>query len=202
MLEVGARMSDESLRETTPQVFLIARPSLDLDGMRGYLESVGGESWLDRRVDEAGGNPNPGEALVEFGGRLCYRSWEPGLNPNVRRIRTDQAEYFANILRSQHGSVLEHANYSLALRNVSRTFTHELVRHRAGRLRRAQGRAGPVRGGEPRPRPGVEVPGRRGRAPDAGAGLRSERPAGAGASEALASAPAPSLGACSRSVPG
>ena len=132
MLEVGARMSDESLRETTHQVFLIARPSLDLDGMRGYLESVGGESWLDRRVDEAGGNPNPGEALVEFGGRLCYRSWEPGLNPNVRRIRTDQAEYFANILRSQHGSVLEHANYSLALRNVSRTFTHELVRHRAG----------------------------------------------------------------------
>src|SRR5947209_8787876 len=132
MLEVGARMSEESLRETTPQVFLIARPSLDLDGMRGYLESVGGESWLDRRVDEAGGNPNPGEALVEFGGRLCYRSWEPGLNPNVRRIRTDQAEYFANILRSQHGSVLEHANYSLALRNVSRTFTHELVRHRAG----------------------------------------------------------------------
>ena len=132
MLEVGARMSEESLRETTPQVFLIARPSLDLDGMRGYLESVGGESWLDRRVDEAGGDPNPGEALVEFGGRLCYRSWEPGLNPNVRRIRTDQAEYFANILRSQHGSVLEHANYSLALRNVSRTFTHELVRHRAG----------------------------------------------------------------------
>ena len=66
MLEVGARMSEESLRETTPQVFLIARPSLDLDGMRGYLESVGGESWLDRRVDEAGGNPNPGEALVEF----------------------------------------------------------------------------------------------------------------------------------------
>src|SRR6266480_3401827 len=132
MLEVGAHMSDESLRETTPQVFLISRPSLDLEGVRGYLESVGGESWLDRRVDEAGGNPNPGEALVEFGGRLCYRSWEPGLNPNVRRIRTDQAEYFENILRSQHGSVLEHANYSFALRNVSRVFCYELVRHRAG----------------------------------------------------------------------
>src|SRR2546421_7329055 len=132
MLEVGAEMSEDSLRETTPEVFLIARPSLDLDGMRGYLESVGGESWLERRTEEADGQPNPGEALVEFGGRLCYRSWEPGLNPNVRRIRTDQAEYFANILRSQHGSVLEHANYSFALRNVSRVFTHELVRHRAG----------------------------------------------------------------------
>src|SRR5437588_6169690 len=132
MLEVGARMSDESLRETTPQVFLIARPSLDLEGLRGYLESVGGQSWLERRTEEAGGRPNPGETLVEFGGRACYRSWEPGLNPNVTRIRTDQREYFANILRSAHGSVMEHANYSFALRNVSRVFTHELVRHRAG----------------------------------------------------------------------
>jgi thymidylate synthase (FAD) len=122
----------ETLRETTPQVFLIARPSLDLDAMRGYLESVGGESWLDRRLGETGGAPNPGEQLVEFCGRVCYRSWEPGLNPNVSRVRTDAAEYFANILRSQHGSVLEHANYSFALRNVSRVFTHELVRHRAG----------------------------------------------------------------------
>ena len=40
--------------------------------------------------------------------------------------------YFANILRSAHGSVLEHASYSFAFRNVSRVFTHELVRHRAG----------------------------------------------------------------------
>jgi thymidylate synthase (FAD) len=47
-------------------------------------------------------------------------------------VRTDQREYFANILRSAHGSVLEHANYSFALRNVSRVLTHELVRHRAG----------------------------------------------------------------------
>jgi thymidylate synthase (FAD) len=100
--------------------------------MRGYLESVGGASWLDRRVEESNGSPNAAEQLVEFAGRACYRSWEPGLNPNVTRIRTDQAEYFANILRAQHGSVLEHANYSFALRNVSRVFTHELVRHRAG----------------------------------------------------------------------
>jgi thymidylate synthase (FAD) len=121
-----------ALRETTPAVFLIARPSIDLDGMRGYLESVGGESWLDRRVEEASGAPNPGEQLVEFSGRLCYRSWEPGLNPNVTKIRTDQREYFENILRSAHGSVLEHASYSLVFRNVSRVFTHELVRHRAG----------------------------------------------------------------------
>jgi thymidylate synthase (FAD) len=132
MLEAPSPTGENTMRETTPQVFLIARPSLDLDGMRGYLESVGGESWQERRLEEMGGQPNPGEHLVEFAGRLCYRSWEPGLNPNVTRIRTDQREYFANILRAQHGSVLEHANYSFALRNVSRVFTHELVRHRAG----------------------------------------------------------------------
>ena len=120
------------MRETTPTVFLIARPSLDVTGLRGYLDDVGGASWLDRRLEESGGEPNAGELLVEFGGRACYRSWEPGLNPNVTRTRTDQKEYFANILRSAHGSVMEHANYSFALRNVSRVFTHELVRHRAG----------------------------------------------------------------------
>ncbi len=120
------------MHETTPTVFVLARPALDLDGLRGYLRDVGGEAWLDRRIDEAGGAPNPGELLVEFGGRACYRSWEPGLNPNVTRVRTDQGAYFGNLLGSGHGSVLEHANYSFAFRNVSRVFTHELVRHRAG----------------------------------------------------------------------
>ena len=119
------------MHETVPQVFLIARPSIDVEGMRAYLADVGGESWLDLRLSEEE-SPSPGELLLEFGGRACYRSWEPGLNPNVSRIRTDRREYFANILRSGHGSVLEHANYSFVFRDVSRVFTHELVRHRAG----------------------------------------------------------------------
>ncbi|MGH2852235.1 MAG: FAD-dependent thymidylate synthase [Solirubrobacteraceae bacterium] len=113
------------MHETTPTVHLIARPSIDLDGMRAYLEDVGGSSWLDRRLEEADGAPNPGELLVEFGGRACYRSWEPGLNPNVTRVRTDRREYLENILRSAHGSVLEHASYSFALRNVSRVFCYD-----------------------------------------------------------------------------
>jgi thymidylate synthase (FAD) len=132
------------MHETDPTVHLIARPSIDLDGMRAYLGDVGGESWLRMRLEESeGGGPgdqgsgdagevNAGELIVEFGGRACYRSWEPGLNPNVTRIRTDRKAYLANILRSGHGSVLEHANYSFAIRNCSRVFTHELVRHRAG----------------------------------------------------------------------
>jgi thymidylate synthase (FAD) len=121
-----------NLRETTPSVHLIARPAVDVAGMRAYLEDVGGGSWLERREDEAAGALNDAQLLVEFCGRVCYRSWEPGLNPNVTRVRTDQHEYLGNILSSLHGSVLEHANFSFVFRNVSRVFTHELVRHRAG----------------------------------------------------------------------
>ena len=70
--------------------------------------------------------------LVEAAGRMCYRSWEPGLNKNVNKVRENQDEYLENILASGHGSVLEHANFTFVFRNVSRVFTHELVRHRAG----------------------------------------------------------------------
>lgn len=121
------------MRETAPSVHLIAKPSVDTDAMRAYLDEVGASSWLQRRQEEsAGGEPNAAQLLVEFCGRVCYRSWEPGLNKNVTRVRRDQHEYLRNLLSSLHGSVLEHANYTFAFRNVSRVFTHELVRHRAG----------------------------------------------------------------------
>ena len=121
-----------SMRETKPAVYLIARPSIDVDAIRAYLEEVGGSSWLDRRLAEGEGTINDAQALIEFSGRLCYRSWEPGLNPNVTRIRTDQHEYLGNLLSSLHGSVRQHANNTFGFPNVSGVFTHELVRHRAG----------------------------------------------------------------------
>jgi thymidylate synthase (FAD) len=122
------------MRETSPKVFLLARPTVDVAGMRAYLDDVGGTSWLDRRIAEGGGGApsSAAELLVEFAGRACYRSWEPGLNPNVTRVRGDQREYFENLLASAHGSVLEHANFTFVARNVSRVVTHEWVRHRAG----------------------------------------------------------------------
>jgi thymidylate synthase (FAD) len=117
-----------------PEVLIIARSGVDFDAMVDYLVAVGGESWLERvaplLVPE--GTVSEGEALVEFAGRLCYRSWEPGLNPNVRQVRTDVHAYLDNILKSLHGSVLEHSFYVFVFHHVSRVFTHELVRHRIG----------------------------------------------------------------------
>src|SRR5690606_832015 len=117
------------VRAVEPEVHLIARPDFDYDEVAAYLKEVGGESWLER-VDR--GELDDAQNLAEFAGRICYRSWEPGLNPNVSRVRTDQAQYLQNILSSAHGSVLEHVNFSFVLHNVSRVTTHELVRHRAG----------------------------------------------------------------------
>jgi thymidylate synthase (FAD) len=71
------------------------------------------------------GDSTDGERLAEFAGRLCYMSQR---NPANRTTR----EYLENIKKQGHGSVLEHANYSLLLEGVSRSLTHELVRHRAG----------------------------------------------------------------------
>ncbi|KUJ68010.1 thymidylate synthase [Streptomyces albus subsp. albus] len=121
------------MTHTEPDVLVVARPALDLEEIARYLEEVGGVRWL-ARLDQgqAEAEPNEAQTLAEFAGRVCYRSWEPGLNPNVRRVRTDQDAYLRNILSSAHGSVLEHANFGFVLHNVSRVLTHELIRHRAG----------------------------------------------------------------------
>src|SRR4051794_11547687 len=71
------------------------------------------------------GDSTDGERLAELAGPACYMSQH---NAAKRPTR----EYLDNIKKQGHGSVLEHANYSVLLEGVSRSLTHELVRHRAG----------------------------------------------------------------------
>ena len=66
-----------------------------------------------------------GERLSEYAGRLCYMSQKNPANKTTKM-------YIENIMEQQHGSVLEHANYTFLLEGISRSCTHELVRHRAG----------------------------------------------------------------------
>lgn len=63
--------------------------------------------------------------LAEFAGRACYESFH---RPNPETARNDS--YLANILAQGHYSVLEHASATFYITEVSRTLTHELVRHR------------------------------------------------------------------------
>src|SRR3954470_19939655 len=135
------------MHKVKPSVYLVSEPQINWPHIDAYLRNVGGAQWsYDRRDDLAkradpddpdfeqamSGTVGAPETLIEFMGKACYRSWAPGLNPNVKRVRSDQDVYIQNILSSKHGSVLEHANFSFMFYGVSRVFTHELVRHRAG----------------------------------------------------------------------
>lgn len=113
------------MKPVEPEVFIIGESQTDNDGFRAYLKHVGAPDW----------NSDAGtavELLPEEYGRLCYRSWEPGLNPNVTKVREGSEPYLAHILETGHGSVLEHPFVNFIFADVSRVFTHELVRHRVG----------------------------------------------------------------------
>jgi len=114
------------MKRVEPQVFLIAYTELDPDACQAWLDYVGGLKVLDHLAGD------DGEKLVELSGRNCYRSFDVGLNPNIRKVRTNSEEYHANILKVGHGSILEHATATFAFEDVSRVYTHEAVRHRAG----------------------------------------------------------------------
>jgi thymidylate synthase (FAD) len=66
-----------------------------------------------------------GPALVEFAGRACYQSWS---KPNPRTATN--AGYIQHIIDVGHFSVLEHATVSFYITGISRSCTHELIRHR------------------------------------------------------------------------
>jgi len=108
-----------------PKVFLIAETAMLQEGLDEYLSAIGAVDWYSKA-------PSDSEQLVEVGGRLCYKSFGIGLNPNITKVREGNDKYLQNILSSKHGAVVEHASVTFIFHNVSRTLTHELVRHRVG----------------------------------------------------------------------
>lgn len=101
-----------------PAVYLVGRQTLDRAEIDRFLRDHDVSHWsTDTAI--------PAEVLPEIAGRLCYMSFakpRPGGN----------SAYLGHIKEVGHGSVLEHAVFNLIITGVSRSFTHELVRHRAG----------------------------------------------------------------------
>ena len=65
--------------------------------------------------------------IIEVAGRICYRS------DRGKGVTSESAEKFIRmIMRRGHESVIEHSCLSVVVSNVSRGFTHEMVRHRLG----------------------------------------------------------------------
>jgi thymidylate synthase (FAD) len=97
-----------------PGVYLVGRQVVDAEAIERFLDDHDLTWTTDTEVGA--------EMLAEIAGRLCYMSYGKG--------RKTSREFLGHLVDVGHGSVLEHAVWSFLITGVSRSFTHELVRHR------------------------------------------------------------------------
>jgi thymidylate synthase (FAD) len=109
-----------------PGVIVLAQTHTRIDGMARFLTGFDPALNFTDYLNDPTPLPN-GAQLAKIAGQLCYMSFGPKRSMNATSKR-----YFDNLKSSGHGSVFEHANFSLLLYGISRSVTHELVRHRAG----------------------------------------------------------------------
>jgi len=107
-----------------PKVFLIAKTQLT-EETREWLDFIGAN---DFEIPET----TVGSDLTMLAGKRCYKSFNTSLNKNLTRVRDDVSEFIENILRSGHGSVLRHVNYTFGIEGITRVCTAELNRHSVG----------------------------------------------------------------------
>lgn len=120
-----------------PKVYLMSKTQMvieELDENKNtiptlheFLEAEGCNAETD--LCDRLGNYHLGEIesteldmIPEVAGRACYGSYGRKKDTNER--------YLQHIIDVGHGSVLEHSTVGLMFTGVSRSFTHELVRHR------------------------------------------------------------------------
>lgn len=101
----------------TPSLYLLSRPHFTNE-YQAFLAKTG-VIWQETKVSDA-------ERVVEFAGRICYMSF------GARQSPRDNAAYIANLIDQGHDSVLEHASWTFLLDGVSRSLTHQLIRHKIG----------------------------------------------------------------------
>lgn len=116
-------------KEIEIEVFPIAYTVVDQTAVGHWLDRLGAIDFSCDPVDHSCTDP---AFVVALSAKRCYMAFEVGLNPNITRVRRDMVAYFDNLLKSGHGSVLEHATYTFAIEGCSRVFTGEMNRHRAG----------------------------------------------------------------------
>jgi len=111
--------------ETGTDIRVVTEPEVYIVGKQIVQHAELGRFLADHGVSWESDSEIPAEILTETAGRVCYMSFQkprPGGN----------AAYLTHIKEVGHGSVLEHAVWNLLITGVSRSLTHELVRHRAG----------------------------------------------------------------------
>lgn len=109
-------------------VRVLASTVVDREAVRQWLDELGADEF-DIPSEETVSDP---ALLVALAAKQCYMAFQPGLNPNVNKVRADMVDYLDNVLKQRHGSVLEHVVFTFGINGCSRVFTGEMNRHRAG----------------------------------------------------------------------
>lgn len=105
-----------------PQLVLVGNTRSHIapnHGVDEYVSNLYPSGWMD---DE---DADIDDALIMFAGQLCYQSFGQQRTPHA-----NSSDYIQRIIESRHFSVLEHVSVSYLFYGVSRSLTHELVRHR------------------------------------------------------------------------
>ncbi len=115
------------MKQVQPKAILLTETRIIPEGLQDFLLEMGVPHWSSDGESDT-------EVVVEVAGKLCYMSFDTSLNKNLTRTGTrSNRDYIQQgIIGQSHGSVLEHVAVGIVFTNVSRVFTHELVRHRAG----------------------------------------------------------------------
>lgn len=112
---------------TAPEVALVSKPTdgIQTTRIKTFLEQL--DEQFVPYVHESRTGLTDAELIVKFAGQLDYLSFGQGHTPHAKAN-----EYFARIRSEGHGSILEHSNFGFLAWGISRSCTHEIVRHRAG----------------------------------------------------------------------
>ncbi|MDQ4083822.1 MAG: FAD-dependent thymidylate synthase, partial [Actinomycetota bacterium] len=107
-----------------PGVVMLAKPQTNVSGLGGFLKGFDSSLGFPAYIEDPTRLPDSSQ-LCKTAGQLCYASFGPR-----RTTNENAAAYFERLTSAGHGSVLEHASFSFLLYGISRSVTHELVRHR------------------------------------------------------------------------
>jgi thymidylate synthase (FAD) len=101
-----------------PRLFVIGRSTFDVEHLQSFLESEA-QTWNETDATSA-------EKIVEIAGRICYMSFGADQSDKTN------GKYIRHLIDQGHESVLEHVSWTFIVTGISRSFSHQLVRHRVG----------------------------------------------------------------------
>lgn len=114
-----------------PYIDVIASSRVDMAAIVAYANAHGmsdlcksPDSPLCRMIDDhSSGKLSDMDFLAEFSGRMCYRAFGKGRSTE---------DYISHVINERHGNVFIHPNVTFVISGVSRSLTHQLVRHHVG----------------------------------------------------------------------